>query len=98
MSNTGRDWFTALIAAVLMLGAALLIVFGLHPGGSQAQVGWYAGLLPGSIVGAMLTGIAPQAQRSVYLSSLAIFSFLWYFVIAYVVVRLVRGLARPRKA
>lgn len=94
------DWAWALIAAVVLLGAAALVVFVLHPGGSQ--VGWYAGLLPGSIVAALLgslvEGVLPHAQQIAYIGLTLVFSFLWYFIIAYIVVKVVRAAGEAKKA
>jgi uncharacterized membrane protein len=82
-----------------MLAVAALTVFVLHPG--ARQVVWYAGLLPGSIVGVMLSpavqSFTPRAQWVVYRFSLIVFSFLWW-VIALVVVKIVRALRPARKA
>jgi hypothetical protein len=68
-------------------------VFVIHPG----QIGWYAGLLRGSIVGTPLAGAVqmylPGAQSIVYLFSMVVFSFLWYLVIAFLAVKIVRALA-----
>lgn len=95
------DWAWASFAAVVLLGAAAVVVFVLHPGGAQGQTGWYAGLLPGSIVGAMLVGVVqdlmPHAQRTAYLCFLTVFSFLWYFVIAYIVIKIGRLAAGAKK-
>lgn len=95
------DWAWASIAAVVLLGAAAVIVFVLHPGGTPGQTVPYAGLLPGSIVGAMLMGVAqdlmPHAQRAAYLCFLIVFSFLWYFVIAYIVMKIGRLAAGAKK-
>jgi hypothetical protein len=96
-----RDWMWASIAAALMLAVAALTVFFIHPGTRPEQVVWYAGLLPGSIVGAMLSSTVessvPRAQWIVYQLSLIVFSFLWYWVIAFVVVKIVRALRLARK-
>jgi hypothetical protein len=97
-----RNWLWAGIAAALMLAVAALTVFVIHPGARQEQVVWYAGLLPGSIVGVMLSptvpSFMPRAQWVVYQFSLIVFSFLWYWVIALVVVKIVRALRLARKA
>ena len=95
------DWAWACIAATVLLGAAALLVFVIHPGGQQGQVGWYAGLLPGSTVGAVLVSFVqdfiPHAQRIAYLCISLVFSFLWYFAIAYIVIKIVRA-AGAKKA
>lgn len=102
MNRGLADWAWACIAAAVLLGAAALIVFVLHPGGAQGQVGWYAGLLPGSIVAAMLIGVVqglmPHAQRAGYMALLLFFSFLWYFVIALVAIKVVRLAVGAKKA
>jgi len=101
MTRGPGDWAWACIAAAVLLGAAALLVFVIHPGGPQGQVGWYAGLLPGSVVAAVLGGIVqdvlPQAQRAAYLCVSLVFSFLWYFAIAYIVIKIVRA-AGAKKA
>ncbi|HXX70770.1 MAG TPA: hypothetical protein VEI55_00645 [Candidatus Acidoferrum sp.] len=93
-----RDGIWASIAAVVGLAIAALMVFAIHPNSSGGQVGWHAGLLPGSIVGAILASAVesylPRAQSIVYLLSLIAFSFLWYFFIAFVVVKIIRASAR----
>lgn len=90
-----------MIAAAVLLGIAALVVFVIHPGASQGQVGWYAALLPGSIVGAMPVSVVqnhmPQAQSIVYLLSLVVFSFLWYLAMALVVTKIVRAFVLARK-
>ncbi|HTR45993.1 MAG TPA: hypothetical protein VMM16_01215 [Verrucomicrobiae bacterium] len=93
------DGAWAFIAAVVLLGLASLVVFVIQPGGSQ--VGWYTALLPGSMVSMMLTGVfqsaMPNAQRMAYLCSTLALSFVWYLLIAYIVVKAVRG-AGAKKA
>jgi len=101
MTDGSRDWMWASLAGAGLLGIALLIVFVIHPGASNGQVGWYMGLLPGSIVGAILTGAVesylPRAQSIVYLLSLLVASFLWYVAIAFVIVKVVRATGLRRK-
>ncbi len=98
MTAGSRDGMWASIAAVVGLAIAALTVFVIHPSSSGGQIGWYTGLLPGSIMGAILAGAVqnylPRVQSTVYLLSLIAFSFLWYFAIAFVVVKIVRALAR----
>ena len=98
MTAGARDGMWASIAALVGLAIAALTVFAIHPSSSGAQIGWYAGLLPGSMAGAILAGAVqdywPRAQSVVYLLSVIAFSFLWYFAVAFVVVKIVRALAR----
>ena len=96
------DSAKAVIAALILLGAAAVLVFVIHPGGSHGQVGWYAGLLPGSVVATFLMDfvqdLVPQAQRLAYLALTLVFSFLWYFLLAYIVIKVVRAAAGAKKA
>jgi len=102
MNRGMGDWAWALSAAIVLLGAAAAVIFLLHPGGAQGQMAWTTGLLPGSIVGAMLLGVVqdlmPHAQRAGYLAVTVVFSFLWYFLIAYVVIKIATAAAAARKA
>jgi len=95
--SRSRDAMWASIAALAGVAIAALAVFATHPS-SSGQVGWYTGLLPGSIAGAILAGAVqdylPRAQSVIYLVSLIAFSFLWYFAVAFVVLKIVRALAR----
>jgi hypothetical protein len=96
------NWLRAGLAAAVLLGLAALLVFVVHPGGPSAQVGWYAGLLPGSIVAALLgslvEGLLPHGQRIAYIGLTLVFSFLWYFIIAFIVVKVVRAAGQAKKA
>jgi len=100
MSKGLGDGGWAFIAAAVLLGLASLVVFVIHPGGSQ--VGWYTALLPGSLVSAMLMGVfqsaMPNAQRIAYLCSTLVLSFVWYLLIAYIVVKAVRSAGGPKRA
>lgn len=100
MNRGLADWAWAFIAAIVLLGAAAVVVFILHPGGSQ--VGWYAGLLPGSIVAALLgslvESILPHAQRAAYLGITLVVSFLCYFIAAFIVVKIVRAVGGQKNA
>lgn len=104
MSSVNRgagDWAWACIAAALLLGVAAFVVFVVHPGGPQGQVAWYGALLPGSFVGVVvlsyIQGFIPHAQRIAYLCLMVLFSFLWYFLIAYIVIKIVRMAAGAKK-
>jgi len=100
MNRGIADWAWAFVAAIVLLAAAAIVVFVLHPGGSQ--VGWYAGLLPGSIVAALLgdfvQNLAPHFQRTIYMAETLAISFLCYFLVAFIVIKIVRAAASPRKA
>lgn len=101
MKQRVGDWTWACITAAVLLGLAALIVFVVHPGGAQRQVAWYGGLLPGSFAGVLLLSYIqdyiPHAQRVAYLGMTMLFSFLWYLLIAYVVIKLGRLVAGAKK-
>ena len=63
------------------------ILFVVHPGGFEGQVGWLIALMLGAIVGLPLADrvfkIAPGAERIVLWSSVIGVTLLWYFVISY---------------
>jgi len=42
--------------------------------------------------------LVPQAQRLAYLALTLVFSFLWYFLLAYIVIKVVRAAAGAKKA
>lgn len=88
----------ALVAAVLLLAAAAFVLFVVHPGGFEGQIGWFIALMPGAIVGLPLADwvlkIAPSAQGIVLWSSVIGVTFSWYFVISYAVIKTFRFLVR----
>jgi hypothetical protein len=42
----------SLCVGVVLLGLAALVVFVIHPGGFEGQIGWFFGWLPGATLGA----------------------------------------------
>jgi len=102
MNRGMSDWLRAALAAAVLLGMAALLVFVVHAGGPSAQVGWYAGLLPGLVVAALLgivvEGLFPHGQWIAYIGLTLVFSFLWYFIIAYIVLKVVRAAGQAKKA
>jgi hypothetical protein len=92
------DWKRACLAATALLGIALFIVFAIHPGGFEGQIGWFFGLVPGALVGAILADmvykVVPSLERVVQWFSIIGVSFLWYFVISYAAIKTCRWAAR----
>jgi uncharacterized membrane protein len=81
------DWKYAGIAALVLICTAAYVVFAIHPGGFEGQIGWFYILLPGAYVyGTIATGVAKIAPALLRdsLITLLIFgaSFLWYFAIS----------------
>jgi uncharacterized membrane protein len=95
------DWKWACVAAFGLLGVAAFIVFAIHPGGFEGQIGWFFSLLPGAIVGASLSDrvfkVVPLADAIVLWISVYVISFLWYFAISYAVIKTGRFVARALK-
>jgi hypothetical protein len=92
----------ALLTALVLVSLAVFVVFVFRPGGFEAQIGWYFGLLPGAIPGAYLANHVarwvPNLERAVQWSSILVLSFLWYFVISYGVIKLCRLVLRILRA
>jgi len=63
-------WFWAVHAAMALLGCAALVLFLVHPGGFEEQVGWFLALMPGAILGLPFADrvyrIAPGAAITAY--------------------------------
>jgi hypothetical protein len=82
------------MAALVLSGAAALIVLVIHPGGFEGQIGWAFGLLPGAIVGAAVADrvykIAPVLESITYWSLTLGAGLLWYFVLSYFVIKTYR--------
>jgi hypothetical protein len=97
MSSRFSDWKLACIPAVVLLGLALALEFGVHPGGFETQNFWFVTLLPGAIVAFFAADyayrVAPWADPVVFWSFAVGFSFFWYWVISYAVIKIRRALS-----
>jgi hypothetical protein len=85
-----HDWKYSGIAASALLGIAAFIIFAIHPGGFEGQIGWFFFLLPGAYVGAVIAGQAPLLAAVSAWPIIFIFSILWYFAISYAVIKTYR--------
>jgi hypothetical protein len=94
------DWVWALLAAITLLACAALILFVVHPGGFEGQVGWFFALMPGAIVGLPFADrvyrIAPSAERFALWGTIISISLLWYFAISYAAIAACRFIVRRR--
>lgn len=88
------DWKYAFIAAFILLGIAAFVVFVIHPGGFEGQIGWFFGLLPGAFVAATVghrwAGMTPLWSFIAFWPLILCTSFLWYFAISYAVIKTYR--------
>jgi hypothetical protein len=84
----------ACMAASALLGIAAFIVFGIHPGGFEGQIGLFFALLPGAIAGAFISDRifhqTPFASAIAAWSAIIGISFLWYFAMSYAVIKAFR--------
>jgi uncharacterized membrane protein len=99
MSAKFSDWKLACIPALGLLGIAAFILFVIHPGGFEGQIGWFLGLLPGAMLAAIAADQVhtPTLEPIVYWGCLIGVSFLWYFVISYVAIKIGRLVFRVFK-
>jgi len=95
------SWKWACVAAFALLGIAVFVVFVIHPGGFEGQMGWFLDLFPGAIVGEILADavfkVSPGVERIVYWCSILSISFLWYFALSYAAIKTYRYLTRRSK-
>jgi|HubBroStandDraft_2_1064218.scaffolds.fasta_scaffold11176_1 hypothetical protein len=71
-----RDWKYSGLTALALLGIAGFIVFGIHPGGFEGQIGWFFFLLPGAFVAAVIAGKGPLLASVLAWPSIFVVSFL----------------------
>ena len=94
------DWNRAFLSSLGLTAAAAFVIFIIHPGGFEGQIGWFFALMPGAFVavplGDRVFRIAPNAERIVFWSSIIGITFLWYFAISYAAIKTLRFLARVR--
>src|SRR5215467_15122665 len=98
VKRRSRDWVWALLAAMTLLSCAALILFVVHPGGFEGQVGWFFALMPGAILGLPFADrvykIAPNAERLALWVSMISISLIWYFAISYAAIKAYRFISR----
>jgi hypothetical protein len=86
------SWKWACIPAVCLLGMALFVIFVIHPGGFEGQVGWLFLLLPGALPAEVLSNLsyklAPSAEPVIYWVLFISFNFGWYWGISYAIVKI----------
>jgi hypothetical protein len=92
------DWKLACLAGIILLILAAFAVFVIHPGGFEGQIGWAFGLLPGAMLGAYLGDLIykshPALEPIVFWTLIIAGSFLWYFSISYLTIKIGRPVSR----
>jgi hypothetical protein len=74
------------------------VIFVVCPGGFETQIGWFYAFLPGAFVAELVFRLAPNGGQIVQLSSVFIFSLLWYFLICFGVIKVCRIAVRLARA
>ena len=94
MKHNLAIWKWACLAAMVVTGLAMLVVFGFHPGGFESQGAWFIVLLPGAVIALPLADlaykIAPKAGPVVAYGGTVAFSFLWYWGISFIAIKNLR--------
>jgi hypothetical protein len=92
------EWEWACIRAICMLGMAAFVVFGIHPGGFEGQVGWFFLLLPGAVPASLLSDrvhkLSPSAEPVIYWALIIILNYSWYWGISHTMIKIFRAVAR----
>jgi hypothetical protein len=77
------------------------VVFVIHPGGFEGQVGWFLLLLPGSLLASVLSDfvykLSPSVEPVIYWALIVSFSFGWYWGISYTTIKIFRALGVTTK-
>jgi hypothetical protein len=100
LHHISDDKLACLLAAVL-LGAVALIIFAVPvlPGGFEAQSAWLVALLPGALLAYPLADLlgdaSPLAGNIAVWSLLVGLSFLWYWLLSLLAVKLLRRCPKP---
>jgi hypothetical protein len=88
-----KKW--ACVGALCLLGIAAFIMFAVRPGGFETAIGRFFLLLPGSIPAYVVSDrvyrLAPKVEPVVYWTLIIGLSFVWYWGISYVVIKIFRG-------
>ncbi len=98
MSLRISDWKWACVAAPGLVGLAACVMFVVHPGGFETQIGWFLVLLPGAFAGYPLSDhvhrLVPRAEPIVFWTLIVGLSFLWYWGISYSMIKIFRAAVR----
>jgi hypothetical protein len=76
----------ACVVAVVLTGLAMLIVFGLNPGGFETQGAWLFVLLPAGLAVYPLLefiGKNPRIETAAFWILMGTFNFLWYWMLSF---------------
>jgi hypothetical protein len=92
------DDVSAAFAAIVLLALAAFIALWIHPD-PRGQATWFFALLPGAYAAPAFLDVEwrlfHRAGPEVMWATVMLFSFVWYFIVAYAVVKVYR-LAKSR--
>lgn len=98
MSFRWPDRIWALTAGSVLFGAALFVLFVIHPGGFEGQIGWALVLMPATFLILPLADkifrVLPTISNILFWPMLITFNLLWYCAMSYVVIKLSRLVVR----
>ncbi len=93
ISDGGKALFFAAIAD----GLAVLLVFGLNPGGFETQGVWLLVFLPATLIAYPLSDLiyahAPLVESILFWPMVIAFNFLWYWLLSSIGIKIRRALS-----
>jgi hypothetical protein len=92
------DSVWACASGASLVGIAAFVMFVIRPGGFESAIGWFFVLLPGAIPASLVSDrvykSAPNAERVIYWALIIGVSFVWYWGLSVLTIKIFRTLVR----